>query len=72
MKKVDEILTEIDQRIKQPFVTPKFGDNWKEWAKSNLALNDLLDIAWMQGRRALLLEEALKIQEYEQEKPKEK
>ncbi len=70
--KLDDILARVDNRINQPFVTPRFGDNWKETAKFYEA-SSLIDIAWRQGRKALLLEEELKkILELEATKTKDK
>lgn len=60
MEKINSILKEIEEKIHKPFVTPKFGDNWKAHAKKNINKDTLIDIAWYNGRKAILLEEALK------------
>ncbi len=55
-----DILKRIDENVEKPFVTSTFGDNWKEHAKDNYDQGTVLDIAWKQGRRAILLEKELK------------
>ena len=60
MKNIDEILKEIDQNIDKPFITPVFGNNWKENTKLNYDFDTVIDIAWRQGRKAILLERVLK------------
>ena len=64
MKQSDEIIAQINERVEKPFVTAKFGDNWKEHQKRMLAegqinIDMLIDIAWKQGRRALLMEDVI-------------
>lgn len=64
MKQYEEIISQINERVEKPFVTAKFGDNWKEHQKRMLAegqisIDMILDIAWKQGRRSLLMEEAI-------------
>jgi len=54
-----KILDEIDARVELPMVDARFGDNWKESAKTHYSLDMILDIAWKAGRRALLLEREL-------------
>jgi hypothetical protein len=64
-KKAEQILEAIEERIEKPFVTAKFGDNWREHyrkmlVEGQITTDMLLDIAWKQGRRALLMEDAIK------------
>ena len=64
MKKSKQILENIEQRVEQPFITAKFGDKWKEHTKAMLEdgqidIDSIINIAWKQGRRALLLEDSL-------------
>jgi hypothetical protein len=45
-------------------VTAKFGDNWKEHQKrmfleGQISIEHIIEIAWIQGRRSLLLEKEL-------------
>ncbi len=56
----EETLENIESKINAPMVTAKFGDNWKEHAKKNYDYDTVLNIAFKQGRYALLLEEELK------------
>jgi len=62
----DELIDRIDDMAqkKASFVTAKFGDNWKEYAHTAgfHSHEDLCHMAWFQGRRAILLEKALKEQ----------
>ena len=76
-KEVKEFLNNLNEMIEKPFVTARFGDNWQELIKEQM-LNGETDIdiiirtAWKQGRKAILLERALK--EYasqQREQPKE-
>jgi len=52
------ILGRIEQRINEPFITARFGDKWLEYAK-NMPHDVVCAIAWIQGRRAILLEREL-------------
>jgi len=60
MKPFKEIITEIESNVEKPFITATFGDNWKEHAIKNYPLEIIVDIAWKNGRKAILLEGALK------------
>jgi len=65
MKKSEQIIEQINERIEKPFVTAKFGDNWKEHQKrmldeGQINVDMLIGIAWKQGRRALLMEDAIR------------
>lgn len=55
-----KFLEKVWRRIDEPMITAKFGDNWKEWAKENHSHDDSIEIAFKQGRRAILLEDKLK------------
>jgi hypothetical protein len=55
----DEILKQIDADIEKPFVTAYFGNNWREHAKENYDIDAIINIAWKQGRRAILLEKII-------------
>lgn len=64
MKNYNEIIAEVDASIEKPFVTARFGDNWKVHTKRMIDegqydLNMLLDLAWKQGRRGILLERVI-------------
>lgn len=37
-------------------ITAKFGDNWKDHAKKHYDIDAIIEIAWEQGRRAIILE----------------
>jgi len=60
MIKSEEIFKRIDELEKTEFVTPKFGNNWKQHAKENYDFDSVIEIAHKQGRRAILLERAIK------------
>lgn len=64
MKKelIDRYIDHIREKAEQPLVTANFGDNWKEYAKDALSHNELIEIAWKQGRYAILLEWSLRKQ----------
>ena len=59
-KTVKDILAEIDKNIERPMVTAQFGDMWRAHAIDHYDFTDVLTIAWKQGRRAILLERALR------------
>jgi|JI10StandDraft_1071094.scaffolds.fasta_scaffold2444606_1 hypothetical protein len=69
MNNLDELITnEVESKIEVPFVTPNFGDNWKKYAE-DLPKETLINIAWKQGRKAILLERLLrKLNERREEK----
>ena len=56
----EEILKRVEELIETPFVTAQFGDNWKQHAKIHYNKNDVIEIAWKQGRKAILLERAIR------------
>lgn len=60
MNKSEEIFKRVDELEKTKFVTAKFGDNWKQHAKEHYDFDTVIRIAHKQGRRAILLEEAIK------------
>ena len=65
MKTANEILKEVEENIEKPFVTAKFGDNWRAHQKrmfeeGQIDWDMLLNIAWKQGRKAILLENVVK------------
>lgn len=60
MTRYEGIIQKVDELAQQDFVTAKFGNHWKEHAKENIEVDQIIDIAWTQGRRAILLERALK------------
>lgn len=64
MKKIEEIIKEVEQKSEKPFVTARFGDNWREHIKQqflngDIVVDDIINIAWKQGRTAMLLETEL-------------
>lgn len=52
-------MEEITAKTDQPLVSPRFGDNWKTFAKENNSHELTIQIAWKQGRKAILLEREL-------------
>jgi hypothetical protein len=60
MKTIEEVLKQIDEDIEKPFVTAQFGDIWKSHAIDHYDFPDVVNIAWKQGRRAILLERVLR------------
>jgi len=63
--KGDYVIEMIDASATVPFVTPRFGNHWKEHTKEkiengDMSIDDVIHIAWLQGRRALLMEEYIK------------
>lgn len=64
MNTAEEIIKRVDEISKTNFVTARFGDNWREHQKrmldeGQIDVNMLINLAWLQGRRALLLERAI-------------
>jgi len=58
---IEEILKRVEENIEKPLVTARFGDNWKVFqkrmvAEGQLSIDDILDIAYINGRKAILLE----------------
>lgn len=65
MKNAKQVIQDINERAAKPLITAKFGDNWKEHQKKmildgQIKIEDIVEIAWIQGRRALLLERAVR------------
>lgn len=60
MKKSEEIFKKVEELEKTDFVTARFGKNWKENAKKNYNVDQVLDIAHINGRKVVLLEMAIK------------
>ena len=60
MSKSKEIFRRVDELEKTEFVTARFGNLWKEHAKQNCSFDEIIDIAHQQGRRAILLQMAIK------------
>ena len=60
MKTIDEMLKKIDKDVEKPLVSAQFGDIWKSHAIEHYNFHDIVNIAWRQGRRAILLERALR------------
>lgn len=67
MKRSEEIIKQIDEQIEKGevvIITARFGDNWKEHQKKLLReeqidIDMILELAWKQGRRGILLEKAI-------------
>jgi hypothetical protein len=62
---IEEILKQIDETCTEPFVTARFGENWKQFMKEeylteNCDIDSIINIAWKQGRKAILLEKTLR------------
>ena len=65
MKKSEQIIEQINEMVDKPFVSAKFGDNWKNHQKrmldeGQLDIDIIIEIAWKQGRRALLMEDSIR------------
>lgn len=65
MKKSEVIINRVDERVEKPLVSAKFGDNWRQHQKKMLDEGQidaemLINLAWKQGRRALLLEDEIR------------
>lgn len=65
MSKYEEILKQVDETIEKPFVTARFGDHWKEHQKhlleiGQIDLDMIINLAWIQGRRVVLMEKVIK------------
>ena len=54
-----EIINRINSQVEKPLISPMFGDNWRESMGINLSNATLINMAWTQGRRAILLEREL-------------
>lgn len=66
MNEIDNLLKVINDDIEKPFITARFGDNWKEHQKrmldeGQINIDMILDIAWKQGRKNILLEKYLRM-----------
>lgn len=44
---------------KKPFVSARFGDGWKKYAKENLSKSEIIDLALLNGRRSVIMEKML-------------
>lgn len=73
--KFAEVFKQLDEKARTPgsFVTAVFGDNWQGHTRDNLegqglTTDDIINMAWFQGRRAILMGEMLKvmIQQYDE------
>jgi hypothetical protein len=65
MTQSERIISKVDELVDKPFVTAKFGDNWKEHTKrmldeGQMDIDTIINIAWRQGRRNILLEDGLR------------
>jgi hypothetical protein len=68
-----EIIESIHENEEKPFVTERFGENWqdhimKQFESEEIDIDSIIHIAWKQGRRAILLEKALKDQQPQEQK----
>ena len=64
MKDFEAIIADVEASIEKPLVTARFGDNWKEHTKRMIEegqynVDMLLDLAWKQGRRGILMERVI-------------
>jgi hypothetical protein len=62
---IEEILKQIDETCTEPFVTARFGENWKQFMKEeylteNCDIDSIINIAWKQGRKAILMEKVIR------------
>src|SRR5688500_16309326 len=65
MTEFEKLIEQLNSKIEQPLIDARFGDQWRDHQKRMLEENQIsadmvLDIAWKQGRRAILLERVLK------------
>jgi len=57
METLEDILNKVDGSIYNPLIDARFGDKWKESIGVERADKEqIVNIAWVQGRRAILLE----------------
>lgn len=60
METLEQILERVNNSISSPLVDSRFGDNWKESpVLQNMSPEVLIELAWSQGRKAILLEREL-------------
>ncbi len=60
-KTIEELIDDLDEDIKKsPWVNARFGDKWKVNSKSNYDQETILDIAFKNGRKVVLLENYLR------------
>jgi len=64
MKKAEQIINQVNEQVDKPFVTARFGNNWKEHQKKMLdegqiSIDDIIDIAWRNGRQVVLFTQAI-------------
>jgi hypothetical protein len=59
MSEFKELMASIEAAVEKHIVTANFSDEWQEHALKNLTLEQAVNIAWVQGRKAILLEIAL-------------
>jgi hypothetical protein len=60
-KMIDRFIQDIRNQVEGKMVTANFGDNWKDYAK-DMSQEAVIEVAWLQGRYAILLERALRRQ----------
>ena len=62
MELFEQFLDDVERMAigEAEFITAAFGDNWKEYARQNADKEQLIDIAWKQGRRAEILQRSCK------------
>jgi hypothetical protein len=56
IEEIPEFLKQVDILVQNPFVTAKFGDNWREYIKKTCDIDTIIEIAWRQGRKNIILE----------------
>ena len=60
----EQIYKRVEELEKMNLITARFGDNWREHQKrmldeGQITIDMLLDIAWKQGRKVIMLECAI-------------
>lgn len=57
---IEEEIKKVDDDCLKPFLTAQFGDRWKDHARKNYTPDIVLDIAFKNGRKVVLLERLLR------------
>lgn len=59
-EQLSEIMAQVEAKSETPFVTGTFGNSWKDYAIEQLDFGAVVNIAWKQGRKAILLKEEIR------------
>lgn len=55
-REFENIIDSVEARIQGPMVTARFGDGWRNQAAKTYSKETAIEIAFINGRRAILLE----------------